>query len=332
MISSPQSKVRNPGFGFTLVELLVVITIIAILIALLLPAVQAAREAARRAKCQNNLKQMGLALHNYESAWGMFPSGEAISMNNETGVDIRGNPLYFVLLGAIEQGGLESKIDYNLGYSNWMLKHPEYIYMQFPIFQCPSDFRVTDPKLNSLRDYFGVEGGGNPLTDNTQAYQAWFGWRGHAYMNGMFMINRWRRMRDIKDGTSNTFAIGESVHVSKWGLGPGYNDPNVGGPVPWYGGCGCKHGGSNYEPCPNPADWSMGRGFRHTRYPINSNLLPMADNTDADPPFGSFHAGGTHFAFCDGHVAFINDTIDYTRIYHWLATIAGGETIPGDVY
>jgi prepilin-type N-terminal cleavage/methylation domain-containing protein/prepilin-type processing-associated H-X9-DG protein len=320
------SVINRRSFGFTLVELLVVITIIAILIALLLPAVQAAREAARRAQCQNNLKQQSLAVLNYEATYGVFPAAESISMANETGVDIRGNSLYFVMLGFIEQNGLESKIDYKIGYSNWLLLHPEYTYWRFPFFQCPSDFRAQGPQLSSLRDYFGCVGGGIPPNS------AWFGWRGHAYKNGMFVINVWRRMRDIKDGTSNTFLIGESVHPAKWGLGSGYGDPNQGGPAPWFGGCGCKHGGSNFDPCPDPAGWSLGRGFRSTLNPINSSILPMDDNEENDAPFGSYHAGGTHFLFVDGHVTFINDTINFLTVYQALATIAGGEVIAGNTY
>ena len=308
--------------GFTLVELLVVITIIGILIALLLPAVQAAREAARRAQCQNNLKQLGLALLSYEATYGMFPAGESISIADNTGVDIRGNPLYFVMLSSIEQSGLESKINYSIGYSNWLALQPQYTYWRFPFFQCPSDYRVQDPQLSSLRDYFGCVGGQTV---------AGFGWRGHAFIDGMFIINRWRRFRDIKDGASNTFAIGESVHVALYGLGPGYGIAAQGGPTPWFGGDGCQYGGTAYDPCPTPANWSIGRGFRSTMYAINVSLLPMASNQENDAPFGSYHPGGTHFEFVNGHVSFINDTINM-KTYQALSTIAGGEVIPGNAY
>ncbi len=119
--------------------------------------------------------------------------------------------------------------------------------------------------------------------------------------------------------------------MAKWGLGPGYGIADQGGPVPWFGGDGCQHGGSNYNPCPDPAGWSTGRGFRSTLYAINVSLLPMADNMENDSPFGSYHAGGTHFEFVDGHVSFINDTINFTT-YQALSTIAGGEIISGNAY
>ena len=315
---------RRAAGGFTLVELLVVITIIAILIALLLPAVQAARDAARRAQCQNNLKQLGLALHTYESTYGMFPAGESISIANDTGVDVRGNPLYFVILAYIEQNGLESKINYSIGYSNWLALQPQYTYWRFPFLQCPGDYRVQDPQLSSLRDYFGCVGG------KTSVQVARFG---QEFTDGMFTINQWRRFRDIKDGSANTFAIGESVHPALYGLGPGYGIAAQGGPAPWFGGCGCQHGGTAYNPCPISASifWQTGRGYRSTWYAINTNLLPMADNMENVAPFGSYHPGGTHFEFVDGHVSFLNDTIDM-KTYQALSTVAGGEMIPGNAY
>ena len=322
------AKRKSAPRAFTLVELLVVITIIGMLIALLLPAVQAAREAARRLQCTNNLKQLGLALQNYASSFNTFPSGESIHIvTNETGVDIRGNPLYFVIMGYIEQANLEDEFDYAIGYYNWLQTHPQYIDKQFPFYQCPSDDRVSE--YPSLRDYFGVTGGKTPASPTR-------GFRGYSFDDGLFGINRWRKFADIQDGTSSTFAIGESVHNTRFGLSPADDagsGPNEGSPVPWYGGCGCAHsnGATDDNPCPDPTLWSLGRGFRSTLNPLNMVINPMQPQDDQEAPFGSYHSGGAHFAFCDGHVSFINDTIDMP-VYRALSTIAGGEIISGTSY
>ena len=316
---------RSPR-AFTLVELLVVITIIGILIALLLPAVQAAREAARRTQCTNNLKQLGLALHNYESANNTFPAAESIHIvTNETGVDIRGNPLWFVIMGYIEQVNMDEQFDYEAGYYNWLSAHPEYLFKQFPFFQCPSDSRIS--QYPSLRDYFGVTGGKTNADPQKRR-----GFRGYSFADGLFTINRWRRFADISDGSASTFAIGESVHNTRFGLAPGY-DTNEGSPVFWYGGCGCAHttGATDNNPCPDPLLWSIGRGHRSTMLPINHLVSPIYEYQDQDVPFGSYHSGGAHFVFADGHVSFINDTIDMP-VYQALSTIAGGEIISGSDY
>ncbi|MBN1395886.1 MAG: DUF1559 domain-containing protein [Pirellulales bacterium] len=327
----PKSPVPN---AFTLVELLVVITIIGILIALLLPAVQAAREAARRAQCTNNLKQLGLALQNYHSQYNCFPAAESIRIvTNNTGVDIRGNPLYFVIMSFVEQANMEDLFDYEAGYYNWIYTannrdgrdHREYLEKPFPFFQCPSDSRATE--YPALRDYFGVAGGKTMLVD---------GWRGAAFADGLFAINRWHRFADVSDGSASTFAIGESVHNSRFGMGDNDNTssgPNEGSPAFWFGGCGCANtpGATPDDPCPDPAYWSIGRGFRTTYVALNTEINPMYPTDDQNAPFGSYHSGGAHFVFCDGHVAFLNDSINI-NVYQALSTIAGGEIVSGTGY
>ncbi|GAG52375.1 unnamed protein product, partial [marine sediment metagenome] len=197
------------------------------------------------------------------------------------------------------------------------------LYLQrMPVYQCPSDDRPT--QFPNMRNYFGVTGGRDRTT---------YGWRGDIFTDGMFTINHWRRFADIRDGTSATLAIGESVHNAFYGdaqmagssgtgyspgLGPGYADPSQGSPCAWVAGDGC-----NKPNCPM-STWSVGRGLRSTKWPINHSLFDptMAANEENDAPFGSFHSGGAHFVFADGHVGFLNDTIDFAT-YQYLSTIEG---------
>ena len=315
------------------------ITIIGILIALLLPAVQAAREAARRSQCANNLKQLGLALHNYHSQYNCFPPPRRSPCRSSA---FRGpiaaarRPI--VLLPFIETGNLEQNYGYiaAMGWDTWISSNPgpdgwnPFAKQRLAFYQCPSDDR--NDTYPNLRVYYGCTGGGRPDPTANPGY------RGYVYMDGLFAINRWRRMADIYDGSSSSFALGEAVHTSKYGAAyyspsnganpPGYGDPHVGSPDAWWAGDSCA------EPDAPPYWVSYSRGFRSARYPINSSLLlgnGVDENEMNDVPFGSFHSGGAFFAFADGHVTFINDTID-NNVYHALATIAGGEVIPGGEY
>lgn len=306
--------------AFTLVELLVVVTIIGILIALLLPAVQAAREAARRMQCSNNLKQMGLALHGYHEARGWFPAGESISIPGQCkGNDCRGNPIWFAMMPYLELANVESLYNYsiNWGWAEWVNNDPAgkvYVYTPMPVYQCPSDFRLQ--QYPSLRNYHAVCGGKTRTANNPTG--------GDVFQDGLFAINKWRRMGDIRDGSSNTLAIGEGAHGDRGGLGVSAN-PSLGGPDAWAFGCGCA------KPCAVSAH-THARSLRNTKYAINSNLVPIPSNANNEVPFGSFHSGGAQFVFADGHVAFLNDTIDLLNVYQPLSTIDGAEVVSGNAY
>jgi prepilin-type N-terminal cleavage/methylation domain-containing protein/prepilin-type processing-associated H-X9-DG protein len=324
MNTRPSVILRRPSSarGFTLVELLVVITIIAILIALLLPAVQAAREAARRLQCQNNLRQLGLALHNYHAVFNCFPAAEAISPKHcNANNDCRGAPMYIVVLPYMENSNLENRYDYNAAYGwmTWANGGANPVANQsLPVYQCPSDDRCT--KYPSQRVYFAVAGGGLGATA-TSSY-------GKVYEDGLFDINRYNKIADIKDGTSSTMAMGESVHPSYIGLGPGYTDPNVGGPVAWWMGGSCQ---GSLTPFCGPSTHCYGRAYLCTENPINSKITPLALAKENVIPFGSFHKDGAYFSFADGHVGFLNDTIEW-KIYRAMSSIKGNELIGGADY
>jgi prepilin-type N-terminal cleavage/methylation domain-containing protein/prepilin-type processing-associated H-X9-DG protein len=202
--STPQRGCRR--FGFTLMELLVVIAIIAVLIGLLLPAVQKVREAASRASCQNNLHQIGLALHNYHDSQGSFPSGYLCPQP-------QANPDYTspgwgwaaLLLPFIEQGNLAQQINFALP-----IEDPSNLAgrtMIVKLYVCPSDrstgvFTIRDKNNAPLvqaatNSYAACHGVGVDLDEELDDF------------NGMFSRNSRVRFADVTDGTSNTIAIGE---------------------------------------------------------------------------------------------------------------------------
>jgi prepilin-type N-terminal cleavage/methylation domain-containing protein/prepilin-type processing-associated H-X9-DG protein len=209
--------------GFTLIELLVVIAIIAVLIALLLPAVQAAREAARRAQCVNNLKQIGLGLHNYHQATNSFPMGG--SMNPRNNITSYGptnaQPPYVyddwcvwsaqaLMLPYMEQGPMYSAINFSwacegsdAGQLNGGTNTNSTVYnTNLSIFQCPSDSFVGKSSNNSYYACYGT---------STWMPDFWQGWGNQQGSTGLFAIWTSYGIRDAVDGTSNTIAYSEGM-------------------------------------------------------------------------------------------------------------------------
>src|SRR5262249_43965685 len=220
LVGAPRRSRRD---RITLIELLVVIAIIAILIGLLVPAVQQVREASLRATCVNNLKQIGLALQNYHDAYKKLPAGADINPTTQcAGADCRGNSMWALILPYIEQGNLGGKYDYvnPLGWNS--ATNSPLGSQPIVLYTCPSDGQGM--QYATRRNYYGVVGG-KTLSSH--------GWRGDVYIDGIFTINRAKKLTQIADGTSNPLAVGESVHPSKWGLGPGYGVANVGGIPGW---------------------------------------------------------------------------------------------------
>lgn len=213
---------RRPSLGFTLIELLVVIAIIAILVALLLPAVQQAREAARRSSCKNNLKQLGLALHNYHDTHGVFPPGAVHgSSTNQLSWHV-------FTLPYIEQGPLYDTIDFDNvgeGYGGRTLA-TQISRHRIETFLCPSTSHVNSRQATLYTTHYYGNAGAKNLTDSsgdrvaheTVAYQCTGGAAcrtdntsnyGGFSQTGIFTANSRTSFRDIQDGTSNTIMVME---------------------------------------------------------------------------------------------------------------------------
>ncbi len=346
-------RFRAPGRGFTLIELLVVIAIIAVLIALLLPAVQSAREAARRSQCVNNMKQIGLAIFNYESSRGCLPPGNyGISYHNPYSANIcdgsypYGMTLFTEILQFVEQSAQFNSI--NFQGDNNSIRNNTAFNAKISSYLCPSDL-PADPVPSNYPGYSQGSYGanfGNTEVIATSNYPATDPYCGYAISDGPFGANYHFRLADITDGTSNTIFVGETSRFRNDPPGDSVNGPNINNV--WNAGEGYY-----YDNFGNNSVRAL--GFGDTYQQLNAPAVP-ADPTPifyfANPcpapnvqcwqlpaqasvwgqfGFRSFHPGGGNFLLGDGSVKFIKNTINLA-IYRGLGTKAGGEIIGADQY
>ena len=299
---------KRPSFGppdrsaFTLIELLVVIAIIAILVALLLPAVQQAREAARRSSCKNNLKQIGLAMHNYHDTHTAFPPGWVIprcpGVTDGNHRFVRNNPSWgFYLLPMLEQSAIYDLQDFQMGGACpgsgtagaiGILDSPNNtnkLNQTLPAFACPSDIKPSTGS-NGLGSASYVACRGNDGDSGQDS--------GFQQRNGMFWSNSSCRMRDITDGTSNTLMVGEVSWNQYYAFGTGSN---------------IKRGG--LWPGINEHKYDdLITKTTNANFPINGSRPDPGNDNDG---FGSLHQGGAQFVMADGSVRFINENINSTN-------------------
>lgn len=273
----PPIQFRPHRNGFTLVELLVVIAIIGILIAMLLPAVQAAREAARRMQCTNNLKQFGIALHNYHDTLGSFPPGFIllISNNNVTG---GGWAWGVFLMPFLEQSSLQGILDPMKFTLSEVTADPSLLKMlqeNISLFYCPTS--PIEP-LRELKDGAGAM----VATSNYTCCRGFFDLSGNNHWatknNGLMFGDSRVRIRDVTDGTSNTFAVGERTVLE--------GDKNT--PDRWPSWCGPNGSGGNT---------------------VSSSVANPLNHPTSISCFSSDHSGGANFLFVDGSAHFIVDSI-----------------------
>ncbi len=348
--------------GFTLIELLVVIAIIAVLIALLLPAVQAAREAARRTQCVNNMKQLGLALHNYHSTNDTFPPGAA-STQNANYASWQSNSCLAMMLPFLEQNAIYNTVNFNNNSTNGANPpQPDAsgngtaLSTQINAFLCPSDGNAKnlDGTNGRLNNYLASMG--------TTAQNGY-----NQTSTGVFAFNISYGIRDMTDGSSNTIAFGEKLVGTPGknnGGGLGYRGNGVNGSSPsqkiydafqnptqvladlntcqasWQG---LTSGSNNLAN--NEGQWWLVGDTAYTLFntivPPNSNIYKFGScrngcggcspDGSAFVNLSSNHSGGVNILMGDGSVRFLKSTVAQ-NIYWSIGTRANGEVVSADAY
>jgi prepilin-type N-terminal cleavage/methylation domain-containing protein/prepilin-type processing-associated H-X9-DG protein len=345
--------------GFTLIELLVVIAVIGILVGLLVPAVQGVREAANRAKCANNLKQLGLALHNYHTSNGCFPPGLTCSVTNLCDAEASG---FTYLLPYLDDDTVYKLYHFEVPW--YATDNYQAVGLPVSILFCPSNrnqgwldlapiaaqWHTPLPPAAASCDYAFCRGANGAL------HRDWT--RIPLPARGVFNIQRPGetrpavRMKDISDGASNTIAMGEAaggspIYLARDLANPAQaaTDPATGQPFmleqswgaagigdtshPWYGSVFAVTAqfGLGIDPRDEPMN-------RRPATPTVYGADPRGDGRsgkDFISGFRSLHPNGCNFLFCDGNVRYLGTNVA-PAVYRALSTYAGGEVISSMEY
>ncbi len=335
----------NKKLGFTLVELLVVIAIIGVLVGLLLPAVQAAREAARRMQCGNNLKQIGLALHNYESGMKRFPPSAVINFALPGTANNASWGVHGRILPYLEQGNVYSQVDLTTAW-DFQLAIDN---LKIPVYSCPSDAKGNESR---------AKGVGRPALYPTSYgfnFGRWFVFNPSTRQGGegLFYPNSFLRIGACTDGTSNTLIAAE---VKAWTpytrnggpasltipttvaeaeanvfSGPDFKDT---GHTEWPDGR-VHHTGFTTAMPPNASVRYTNSGTAYPQVDFNS-WQEGRNGTGGRPSYAmvtsrSYHTGSVNTAFADGSVHRVSDSIDL-QVWRALSTRAGGDVVSAISY
>ncbi|VTT97302.1 Uncharacterized protein OS=Pirellula staleyi (strain ATCC 27377 / DSM 6068 / ICPB 4128) GN=Psta_2986 PE=4 SV=1: N_methyl_2: SBP_bac_10 [Gemmataceae bacterium] len=312
---------RTPR-GFTLIELLVVIAIIAVLIGLLLPAVQKVREAAARTKCQNNMKQIGLALNSFHGTYNVFPPGGTSSTTSGTSQShlkrvgmtvftVKHSWTVFVL-PYLEQGNVQKQYSLNVAWDN-AANRPA-IANRIPAFQCPNvpggDDRVCLTSSGAVKvpptDYAPNYGYADSLVEKGLCDAV-----PDPGGSGIMDVNRTYSIPEIRDGTSNTFILSETAgRPNAWTLNA-------------MTGTGTRTDGG----WANPGNAYVTHGFDATGT-VSEGGTCHTNCTNGNEVY-SFHQGGAHHVMADGSVRFVKASVDI-RLFARFITRAGNEVVPND--
>lgn len=296
MLPSPHRR------AFTLIELLVVIAIIAVLVGLLLPAVQQAREAARRTQCKNNLKQLGLALQNYEESYKVYPPG-VMGTTGTTQSTEKLTTWPTFLLPLLEQSALYNQYNFNLRFDD--PANASVVIRKLPMFLCPSQ---DDAIVSNVwgPNHYGANAGTTP-----------------AATDGLLFPLSSVRLRDITDGTSNTIAAGElAFDAGGWARGSLSTGAGTGGGGGGGGGAG---GGTGQGFSRSVMRWYVAAATC-AKPGINPPVTTCMNSTERMFQFSSAHVGGCQFTLADGSVRFVSDNIN-AATFRGLITRSGSEAI-----